>query len=387
MRSSMLVDFLLMRCEMSDTVCLIDGKNFLYRNHYAHRTLTTSEGEPTGVLYGCLMGLLSLASKLPEVPIALVWDGRGPTWRHKLLKPLPKKDVVRKPETWLDTRVQGSLNYLNQKRPAIPVKEKIEGYKATRDLFHVKRDDSRAEALSQLPELLRILKLIGVQSFEVDGLEGDDLMGILMSEILKWGLFKEVIIHSTDNDFYQLLQYEGLKILRGLTMDGELMWVDDKDVYLEHGVKVEEWVSYRALVGDKTDNIPQVRKGLGPVKCKALLRMGFDPALSSDPDSNLISEKAWNCLMEYCRERVDRTEIWQHVRKSYIASKIVTGVNFKLFSDDVKRNLNKLVSELKRESFLRKPYSEEGYRELSEWLVRKEMLQLKGRVQEFNSLC
>jgi len=226
-----------------------------------------------------------------------------------------------------------------------------------------------------------------VQSFEVDGLEGDDLMGILMSEILKWGLFKEVIIHSTDNDFYQLLQYEGLKILRGLTMDGELMWVDDKDVYLEHGVKVEEWVSYRALVGDKTDNIPQVRKGLGPVKCKALLRMGFDPALSSDPDSNLISEKAWNCLMEYCRERVDRTEIWQHVRKSYIASKIVTGVNFKLFSDDVKRNLNKLVSELKRESFLRKPYSEEGYRELSEWLVRKEMLQLKGRVQEFNSLC
>lgn len=368
-----------------DSVMLIDGKNFMYRNHFAHRELTTSDGAPTGVLYGCLMGLLALANKLPEMPIAFVWDGDGGTWRHRLLRPQPKKDVVRKPVTWLDNRVQGSLDYLGQGKKLPPPKEKPEGYKAHRNIMYAKNSDSHKEALKQLPELVRILKLIGIANFKVDGLEGDDLIGILMTQVLKRKLFDEVIIHSTDHDFYQLLKYDGLKILRGFSQDGELRWMDDEQVWVEEGVRIEDWVSYRALVGDKSDNIPQLRRGLGPVKCQALLKAGFDPAVSSDCDE--IPEKAWQTLCTLLRQTVDRKEIWEHARKSYIASRIVLVPTFGLFSEEVKDRLGEMMGELKRESFCRKPYSAEGHREFSDWLVEKEMLQLRGRIQDFNSLC
>ena len=102
-----------------DAVVLIDGKNFLFRNFYPHAKLKTQDGEPTGALFGCLNGLLSLAHRLPDSPIAFVWEGGGETWRHRLLKPREEQD---KPKTvlgkklketgWFDEQVKKSVTLI-----------------------------------------------------------------------------------------------------------------------------------------------------------------------------------------------------------------------------------------------------------------------------------
>jgi len=363
------------------TVMLVDGRNFVYRSHFAHKELKTSTGEPTSVLFGSLNGLLSLTKRVPGVPIVFVWDGGGRTWRHKLLAPPigELKDRVRVPETWLDKRVMGSLDYLKNVRPKEPGEKKPEGYKAHREM-DAKGIESRRVAVEQIPELIKALNLIGIRNYQIKNLEGDDLIGLMTWKILSDKIFENVIIHSTDTDFYQLLKYDGVQVMAG----GEGMpFIDAKQVLVEQGISVSDWVRYRALVGDKTDNIPQLWAGLGPVRCRALLKAGFDASVV-DPDK--IPERAWSMFMMMVRDAVDRREVWKMVRRNYTACRIVTKSDFPLFPEDVKEKVSELCGTLEKVDLIRQEWGEKEYREFGEWLVMKEMPYLRGRMDEFTSM-
>lgn len=372
------------------SLILIDGKNFLFRNFYAHSMLTTNSGEYTGALYGCLHGLLTLAHQLPDTPIVFVWDGGGQTWRHKLLQPDPAKITIgqvaaqKASGDWFSQQVLESLNRVEGKKPK-PEAKKIEGYKAQRFVqLSASGKKEREKALQQIPELKYILRSMGLRGFSVDGLEGDDLIGILARRVLEKRWFEEVIIHSTDKDFYQLLPVTGIRILRG-SVGGKMEWADKMKVALEHGVLVEDWVKYRALMGDPSDNIPNVLRGIGPKTAAKFLKKGLDASME---DYHQLPQSAMDAVHDFTKGTVDFPDFWQKVRRNYLLCRIVCAPEFELFPVVVRGRLRNMLAGLDRASFLRADAgkSEAAYHELGEWLTQKEMATLRGRMDEFWSL-
>lgn len=371
------------------SVILVDGKNFLFRNFYPHAQLATKAGEPTGALFGVLNGLLSLAHKFPDAPIVFVWDGMGDTWRHKLMRPqlgqigeAVKRRAKKAPiSTWLESRLKSSVTMLQgsgEKK-----QEKNEGYKANRNMYATDASKNMKKiALDQLDELMGILKTLGVPQFRVEELEGDDLIGILATHLLNEKLFSDVIVHSNDRDFYQLIP-KGVRILT--SKEGVLNFVREENIMKEFGVATIEWVKYRAIVGDDSDNIPNVLPGIGPVRGLKLLRCGID---ASKREAGEVSEDAIFKLMDFCKDGSSVAEVWKRLRLNYLASHIVCNPQFYLFSPKVSADVTALVRGLKRESCYRhaRGKTEDAYREFGEWLVQKEMDSLRTRKDEFCQL-
>ena len=324
---------------------------------------------------------------MKDIPIVFVWDGEGRTWRHSLLQEKPVRNLrageTKKP-SWFDGQVSRSVSYVQPVRPEPPKKEgKIWGYKANR-LLKGQAVLSRREILEQVPCLLEALDLLGIRSFKVSNLEGDDLIGILMRKIKRGGLFEEVIIHSTDKDFYQFLPIKDVRILKGVN-NGALSFVRPEEVVLEYGINASDWVKYRTIVGDKSDNIPSLIPGVGPVKAVKLLKAGLDASVKS-PDE--IPESAKVLVGDFLKGPVDWKEFWKKVRNNYLASHIVRDPDFELFSSRVKDDLKVLLGDLSRDSFLRdgKWRSTESYNALSALFAEKGLITIKARREEFFEL-
>lgn len=380
---------------MPSQICLIDAKNFLYRNHYTHRDLHGPEGEPTGVLYGCINGMLSLQKRLPDTPLVMVWDGEGETWRHRFLSGHQRQE---KPQSktgsdWVGKQIAQSIRYITRPQSMDAGKEKLEGrsaakdkpigYKAHRvDVYGSEQQADRNVALSQIPELKRILRVMGLRNFKIGGLEGDDLIGLLATTIIKRQLFQQVIIHSSDTDFYQLLTND-IRILKGIDQNGELAWAYPIDIETKYGVHVCDWTKYRALTGDKSDNIPQLLHKVGPVRAKQLLRSGVD----ASKGRHEVSRQAINALMDMTKGDLDLEDFWQRLRKNYIACQIMTCDNYSvpMNNEVVHSKVKELVATTSRESLLRDDLGkgENAYREFCEWCMGHGMGDLRAKATDF----
>jgi DNA polymerase-1 len=63
---------------------LVDGSSYLYRAFHALPNLTSSKGEPTGALLGVANMLRRLVKEAGGAHIAVVFDAKGPTFRHEM---------------------------------------------------------------------------------------------------------------------------------------------------------------------------------------------------------------------------------------------------------------------------------------------------------------
>nr|WP_043816547.1 DNA polymerase I [Deinococcus maricopensis] len=198
-----------------DTVVLIDGHALAYRSYFAIPPLTNSAGESTNAILGFLRLTLRLEKQVSN-QVIVVFDPPVKTFRH----------------------------------------EQFEGYKA-----------GRAQTPEDLPKQInRIRSLVdamGLPRLEVPGYEADDVIGTLAKRAEAQGL--NVRIVTSDRDAYQLLS-ERVKVL---TSDFKLLGPDE--VLEKYGVTVGQWVDYRALTGDASDNIPGA-KGIGPKTAAKLLQ-------------------------------------------------------------------------------------------------------------------
>lgn len=335
-------------------VVIIDGKNQLFRHHFSPSLtfLKREDGFPTGSLFGNLnYVLLGVHKHLPDAAIVWCWDGEGETWRHKMMGNLPAFEPVKDEQDEDDSFVTAqakivtdSLAYLGLKKKKRP--DKKYGYKANRIKSSVKYKskyptDEKQRALIQMPVLKLMLEGIGIRQFEIPSLECDDLIGMLVHKIMKIDSECEIYIFSGDRDFYQLLQYEKVSIIKS-TKGGKLEIPTVYDIESEFGIALKDWTEYRAWTGDSSDNIPHLWK-VGKVTARKMLEAGLYPSTKDykDLDIEAVAHFA-RYFQPYGIEK-----LWPAVHMNYQLCELVTDPSSILLSDKVKEKAKKAMHSIK----------------------------------------
>ena len=197
---------------------LIDGNSIMNRAFYGimgSKTLTTKDGMYTNAIYGFLAIMFKIMEDLNPDYMAVSFDLKGPTARHKLY---------------------------NQ-------------YKAN-------RHGMPQELADQMPIIKDVLNAMNIDVVEKEGYEGDDILGTLAKYGEKQGL--KVTILSGDRDTFQLASDNiTIRIPRTKAGKTETEDYDRKKVKEEYGLEPEKLIEVKGLQGDSSDNIPGVQ-GIGP---------------------------------------------------------------------------------------------------------------------------
>lgn len=206
-----------------DKLVLVDGHALVYRAYHAlPPDLRTSTGEPTNAVLGFTQMLLdTLRIQAPDY-IVVTFD-KGRTFRH-----------------------EASSDYKAQRGP-MP-------------------DDLR----DQMHRVRQIVEALGIPIVELAGFEADDLIGTLSKQAEERGI--DTYILTADTDQHQLVS-ESVRMIApgGYKQRFSDARIYDKPAVLErYGFEPTLVPDYKALVGDKTDNIPNV-PGIGEKTASALL--------------------------------------------------------------------------------------------------------------------
>lgn len=210
---------------MPPILYLIDGHALAYRTYFALTAgsgsdrWTTSAGEPTASIYGFASVLLRLLEQEKPQYLAVAFD-TGKTFRNELF-PAYKATRAKMPD---DLRPQ------------------IERIRQMVDAFHVPR-------------------------LEVEGAEADDILGTIARQAVAQGFGVKII--TGDRDLLQLVEDRIIVNLPGSKL-ADARDYTARDVKESLGVEPEQVVDYKALVGDKSDNIPGV-PGIGEKTATSLL--------------------------------------------------------------------------------------------------------------------
>lgn len=187
---------------------VIDGSSLMYRAYYALPMLTTTDGLHTNALYGFSMMLIKLLEDENPDYIAIAFDKKAPTFRHK----------------------------------------EYEEYKATRQAM--------PEELAEQVDLLKdIIEGFNIKTLELEGYEADDIIGTISKLAEQKGM--DVVIVTGDRDALQLIS-DKVKVKiskKGITQMEEF---DEKAVLERYEITPKQFVDLKGLMGDKSDNIPGI---------------------------------------------------------------------------------------------------------------------------------
>lgn len=193
---------------MKEKFVLIDGSSLLFRAFYAVRNLVTKEGIFTNGVYGFLSMYYKIVEEYKPDYICVAFDRPGPTFRH----------------------------------------EDYEDYKGTREKVPGEID-------AQFGILKDILDSLNVKYLDLQNFEADDICGTLAYTASQAGL--DVILVTGDRDYLQLVGDNRTVVLtkKGIT---NVVEYTPELIEEEYGLKPEELIEVKGLMGDSSDNIPGV---------------------------------------------------------------------------------------------------------------------------------
>lgn len=192
-------------------ILLIDLMNLAYRCVFTQGRLK-SGSQDTGVIYGSTNLLVSYVEKFQPEQVFLVGEGKNSRDRRRQLYP----------------------EYKANRKNKLPI--------------------SKESFYSQVDYFKEIAYNLGVKCVSVDKYEADDVIAVLCQY---YANYKKVII-STDGDLLQLVS-ENTHVYR--STKEELVTLSNFKEIAE--VSPCDFVSYKAMVGDSSDNIKGI-EGVGP---------------------------------------------------------------------------------------------------------------------------
>ena len=239
------------------TLMIFDGNNLAHRARHAFNL--SNAGQDVSVLYGFLRVMFSNIVKFDANTVVVAWDAGIPEFRR----------------------------------------EKLPSYKANRDRSD---DGSYQDFLEQIKELDKVLPTFGVYSVRFPKIEADDIMYHLA--FLTKNLYDEIIVVSGDEDMMQVTQI------------GAHVKVFNKEIRTrqtireEYGIDPSQFIHWRALQGDSSDNIAGV-SGIGAKTATKLFNEYdsisgiFNAAMGSNPVGK-ITGKIGQRILEFGMEQFSK---------------------------------------------------------------------------------
>ena len=123
---------------------------------------------------------------------------------------------------------------------------------------------------TQLSDIKKCLNYMGIMNLEIPKCEADDIIATICKKY--YSLYDQIIIISTDKDYFQLIDEKILVI----SPHGKktVIYTDDL-LYSKFGVYPQNYIFFSSLIGDKSDNISGI-KGIGMVTAAALVNKYTD---------------------------------------------------------------------------------------------------------------
>lgn len=318
---------------------VIDGNSIINRAFYGIRELSTKDGVHTNAIYGFMNIFLKLKEQTKPDAVAVAFDLKKPTFRHKMY-----------------------ADYKAGRKPMPP------------------------ELAEQFPLLKELLADLGYSVVEKEGYEADDILGTLSAKCTEQGV--KCFIATGDRDSLQLVN-DNVSVILASTQRGQpVSVVYTPEVIMEkYGVTPKELIEVKAIQGDSSDNIPGVA-GIGEKGAQDLIsrfhsvdyiynnldeldiKPGMKSKLTASKDNCILSRKLGEICLQapistdlesYLIARADeqkslsllrRLEMFSFIKKldfSYEASEEPADnteykVNFR-----VADNLSELLCELKKQ--------------------------------------
>ena len=232
---------------------VIDGNSIANRAFFGIKLLTTKDGRYTNAIYGFLNILLSLLKECEPDEVAVAFDLKAPTFRHKM----------------------------------------YDGYKAT-------RHGMPEELAQQMPVLKELLADLGYRTVTAEGWEADDILGTLAAACA--ARKDDCFLATGDRDSLQLVSDTTTVLLAATVMGRSKTVTMDVDAIQEkYGIQPKQLIEVKSLMGDASDNIPGV-KGIGEKTALTLVQnFGTLEGVYEHIDDKLIKPKQREHLLE-CRE-------------------------------------------------------------------------------------
>ena len=205
-----------------DKVLIVDGLNTFIRVFSVIPT-TNDDGIHVGGIVGFLRSLGFTINMFRPTRVIIVFDGKGGSSRRRKLYPEYKKNRKSK-------------------------------YRVNRSYDFASQEDEKQNMIMQLQRIVEYLETLPVTVMSYDNIEADDTIGYLCRQVLTES---EIVVMSTDKDFLQLANGR-IKIWSPT----KKKIYDEQAVLDEYGISSHNYIWYRVLDGDKSDNISGV-KGLG----------------------------------------------------------------------------------------------------------------------------
>lgn len=206
---------------------VIDGMSVFYRGYYAMPNLSTAEGVPTGGVFGFVSLAIEIIKKLEPDYVAVAWDKRGTNTR-KRREIYPKYKAGRKPPP--------------------------------EDFYE------------QIPILYELLEAFGWPLYEVDDYEADDILATFARQAEARGI--ETCLVTSDLDALQIVS----PLAKVYAMKNGLSNIEEftpKHFEAKYGLKTSQFLDFKALMGDSSDNLPGA-PGIGRKTAVKLLQQYGD---------------------------------------------------------------------------------------------------------------
>lgn len=187
---------------------VFDGMNVACKSHYVYdvkQGLQTTDGVPTGTVYGFLKHLLSWRTLHPQAEFWVAWEGEGSTTSRKALFPAYKEGRGSGPNETMDV---------------------------------------------QLPFLKGALTSLGVHQAWKDGFEADDVIGSLARNSTV-----PVLVISSDKDLLQLVS-DTVTVVK----PNKTKYYDREAVIEEFGLPPDLLLAFKTFAGDTSDKLPGLRR-------------------------------------------------------------------------------------------------------------------------------
>ena len=282
--------------QTGERILLIDGLNLFFRN-FAMLNMVNPNGVHIGGLGGFFRSLGAMIRQTNPTSVYVVFDGAGSTTNRKNLL----------------SEYKGKRNL-----------QRITNWDAFDSL-----EEEHDSKVDQIVRVIQYLKLLPVKTTIIDKVEADDIISILSKKLVEKHNSTCFIV-SSDKDFVQLVTD---KIILYRPMEKE--YYTPKVVKEKFGVSPQNFILYKTLLGDNSDNIPGV-KGLG--------EKGIFKKFPELQERNLTLEDIFDISARKYKDHVVYSRIIQDEDKLKTSFKVMD-LGTPLINEQEKEYLDDLINE------------------------------------------